>query len=259
MADPRAHPEAAAYVLDALEPEERSEFERHLSDCAGCRGELRGLEGAARLLVGAAAPYEAPADLEDRVIAAVERATAEEEAAVAAREAAVDQRRERRAPSERAGGLLGRWLPRLALAGVAAAALAGAALVGAGLGDDEALPGTPELEAVLEAPSGEAGQATASVRETGLGRVILFESGDLPVLPEGELYELWFVGPDDTLEDPNRISAGTFHPDEQGNSDVRLHAAVDPAKFPELSVTAEPGDGNPERTGPEVLRSKPQE
>jgi len=38
---------------------------------------------------------------------------------------------------------------------------------------------------------------------------------------------------------------------------VRLHAAVDPAKFPELSVTAEPGDGNPERTGPEVLRSAP--
>jgi len=59
--------------------------------------------------------------------------------------------------------------------------------------------------------------------------------------------------------DPNRISAGTFHPDEQGNSSVRLHAAVDPAKFPELSVTAEPGDGNPERAGPEVLRSTPDE
>jgi len=31
---------------------------------------------------------------------------------------------------------------------------------------------------------------------------------------------------------------------------------VDPAKYPVLSVTAEPGDGDPRRTGPEVLRSE---
>jgi len=32
-------------------------------------------------------------------------------------------------------------------------------------------------------------------------------------------------------------------------------AAVDPAKYRVLSVTAEPGDGDPRPTGPEVLRS----
>ena len=37
---------------------------------------------------------------------------------------------------------------------------------------------------------------------------------------------------------------------------VTFAAAVDPAKYPVLSVTAEPGDGNPEPTGPEVLRSR---
>ena len=37
----------------------------------------------------------------------------------------------------------------------------------------------------------------------------------------------------------DRISAGTFHPDPEGVSDVRLTAAVDPAKYPILIVTAE--------------------
>lgn len=63
------------------------------------------------------------------------------------------------------------------------------------------------------------------------------------------------MGPGDTLDNPNRISAGTFHPDEQGRSRARFHAAVDPKLYPVLSVTAEPGDGNPRRTGREVLRS----
>ena len=49
--------------------------------------------------------------------------------------------------------------------------------------------------------------------------------------------------------------ASTFHPDRQGRSGARFTAAVDPARFPVLSVTAEPGDGDPRPTGPEVLRS----
>ena len=94
------------------------------------------------------------------------------------------------------------------------------------------------------------------MRKVGTGRVIVLRSENLRPLEIGKgLYELWFVGPGDTRAKPNRISAGTFHPDEQGRSRVRLHAAVDPAKFPVLSVTREPGDGNPRRTGPEVLRS----
>jgi hypothetical protein len=114
-----------------------------------------------------------------------------------------------------------------------------------------------ELDAALSAPAGGPEQATAEVRKTGIGRVIRFDSDDLPILPKGEYYELWFVGPGDTRSRPNRISAGTFHPDEEGRSHVRFAAAVDPAKYPVLSVTAEPGDGNPQRTGPEVLRSRP--
>ena len=89
----------------------------------------------------------------------------------------------------------------------------------------------------------------------GIGRIVTFRSDDLPILPKGEYYEVWFVGPGDRPERPNRISAGTFHPDEQGRTAVELTAAVDPTKYPELSVTAEPADGDPSPNGTEVLRA----
>ena len=94
------------------------------------------------------------------------------------------------------------------------------------------------------------------MRKTGIGRVIRLRTDELPILPEGEYYELWFIGPGDSPAAPNRISAGTFHPDEDGRSDVTFAAAVDPFLFRVLSVTAEPGDGDPRPTGPEVLRSR---
>ena len=50
------------------------------------------------------------------------------------------------------------------------------------------------------------------------------------------------------------VSAGTFHPDENGRGTVRLLAAADPKQYPRLSVTLEPADGDPRRTGPEILR-----
>ncbi|CAN5536298.1 hypothetical protein BH20ACT19_BH20ACT19_03680 [soil metagenome] len=101
-------------------------------------------------------------------------------------------------------------------------------------------------------------EAHAVVRETGIGRGVSFDSSDLPILPKGDYYALWFVGPEDSPASPDRVSAGTFHPDPEGESQVRYAAAVDPAKYPVLAVTAEQGDGDPVPTLPDVLRSKPQ-
>lgn len=112
-----------------------------------------------------------------------------------------------------------------------------------------------EFEATLVDPNGTA-VATATGIRMGIGRIVQFRTDDLPILPPGELYELWFVGPNDPPRDPDRISAGTFHPDPQGRSHVDLTAAVDPAKYQELSVTAEPGDGDPNPNSPEVFRAE---
>jgi anti-sigma-K factor RskA len=224
------HHELGAYLLDALTADERADFERHLESCEACSRELAALEGAAGLLTEAVAPYAMPAGLKARTFEAIER--------------------DAMSPTVRPLVRRRRWARVAAVA--AAAAVAAVGLVAATQLDRAG--GTVELQAVLSAPRGPA-QASVEVRKTGIGRVIRFDTNDLPILPRGDYYELWFVGPGDTRSTPNRISAGTFHPDERGRSHVRFAAAVDPALYPVLSVTAEPGDGNPERTGPEVLRS----
>lgn len=225
------HHELGAYLLDALTPDERVSFQRHLETCEVCGQEIAALEDAAKLLAEAAPPYAMSESLKARTFAAVDR-----EAASPSVRTLVPQRR---------------W-PRVAAVAAAAAVSALAFVAGTQLSRSE---GTVELQAVLSAPRGVPARATAEVRKTGIGRVVRFDTNELPILPKGDYYELWFVGPGDTRSTPNRISAGTFHPDEQGRSHVRFAAAVDPALYPVLSVTAEPGDGNPERTGPEVLRS----
>jgi hypothetical protein len=226
------HADLGSYVMQALEPAERIAFERHLESCGRCRAELAELAGLPALLGGMAPAWEPPTGLGARVLVAVERAAA----------GGGDARPARRRPQI---GL------RLALAPVAAALLALAVLAGSRLGGGQ--PGELELQATLSAPAGGA-EASVRVTRTGIGRVIVLRTDELPVLPQGELYELWFVGPGDSRSRPNRISAGTFHPDEDGRTDVQLAAAVDPALYPVLSVTREPGDGDP-RPGVEVLRS----
>jgi anti-sigma-K factor RskA len=228
------HVNIAAYALGRLESDERARFEEHLATCEACRDEVVGLSATAEALGRAAPPIELPPALQARTFMAIERAAVES------------------APT-RSPRTWFRW-PRVLAVAAAAAAVAGGVFVGTRLGDD-GLP-EPELQAVLTAPTGEPARATARVTKTGIGRVIEFRTDDLMILPKGDYYELWFVGPGDTLRQPNRISAGTFHPDDQGRSQVTFAAAVDPKKYPVLSVTAEPGDGNPRRTGPEVLRSQ---
>jgi hypothetical protein len=189
-------------------------------------------ERLARALQDAILPVPPPAALESHVLAAV------------AGEAGSS------VPAARRWSL--RW-PRIAPAFAGAAAFAAVVAV-AVTSFRGGQAGTLELATVLRSSAGSEA-ASVEVRKTGIGRVIAFESDSLPILPKGEYYELWFVGPGDRPGAPNRISAGTFHPDEGGRSRVRFTAAVDPALYPSLSVTAEPGDGDPAPTWPDVLRS----
>jgi Anti-sigma-K factor rskA len=193
--------------------------------------ELAELEQAASLLRDAITVTTPPPGLKGKVLLAVEQAATGQVQAPAPR------------PPRR------RF--RLAFGAGALAAAAAILLLTLQLGGPA---GELELRAVLSSSNGV--EATVEVRKTGIGRVIQLQTDELPILPKGDYYELWFVGPGDTRARPNRISAGTFHPDENGRSEVTFAAAVDPALFPVLSVTAEPGDGDPRPTGPEVLCSQ---
>lgn len=237
MAEQNGHTDLGGYLLDRLEPEERERFEAHLEDCVECREESRSLEALVGMLPVVGHAVALPPALGARVVAAVEREAARDPAP-------------RRAPAARARPT---WR-RLLVPALAATTLAlGAFLLGGRVGGADDPSGPLELAAVLVPPGGGASRARAEVVETGIGRVVTFDTDDLPILPKGEFYELWFVGPGDR----NRISAGTFHPDPEGRSSVRFAAAVDPARYPVLSVTREPGDGDPAPSGDEVLRSAP--
>ncbi len=138
--------------------------------------------------------------------------------------------------------------------GAVAASIALAFFAGTNLGDTRSSPtaqGVAEFDASLPAASG---TITVAGRLTGIGRTVTIETNELPILPLGEYYEVWFVAKGDTPTNPDRISAGTFHPDTEGNTDVLLTAAVDPAKYPTLAITAEPADGDPAPSDEEIAR-----
>jgi Anti-sigma-K factor rskA len=241
---PDVSAELAAYLVGGLDPAERSRFALLLEADPDLRAEHDRLAAAARLLETRAEPFDVPDDLEIGVRRAVARARSEDPGRNGDAPAPAP------APAGRERALRSGWPRRLALAGALAASLALAVFAGSRIADDgpTGSPGALEVSGALRAvDGGPAGRV--EVRMLGIGREIALTSRALPILPKGEYYELWFVGPGDTLADPNRISAGTFHPDENGRSHVRFTAAVDPSLYPEIEVTAEPGDGNPRPSG----------
>jgi len=63
--------EAAAYVLGALPPDERAEFERHMGSCDMCRDAVAAMQRTTDALASAATPLAAPGTLRERVISSV--------------------------------------------------------------------------------------------------------------------------------------------------------------------------------------------
>jgi anti-sigma-K factor RskA len=248
------HADLGAYVLGRLAPHERGAFEAHLRECPRCRAETGDLLEAGELLRGTA-PVVPPPELRDRIMAAIRA-----DAAPAAPGVVLPRRRVRRAA---------------ALAVAACVALALAVALGAVVGGRDTTrtvarthtvtrtvrapdrqPGVLERNTTLAAIGGGVVRATARITRVGPGRIVELGSSTLPKLPASEYYELWFVGPGDAPGAPNRVSAGTFHPDSRGRVAARFFAAANPRKLPVLAVTREPRDGNPAPTLPDVLRSR---
>lgn len=227
---PHPHPDLGGYVLGALEPAERAGFEEHLAGCERCQAEVAELRGLPELLEQAAPPTEVPPWLRERTFAAVERAAAQ-------------QRRRRRL--------------RLALTAAAACLVLVVAFAG-GYTMSQVGPFADRgrvIEFALAAPDGGAARATAKVRQVGDGLAITMEVSGLAPNPPGSVYECWYVGPGDSVERPNRVSAGTFTVGADGRASLRMHSAADLQRYPAMGVTLERDRGNPARTGDKVLVS----
>jgi anti-sigma factor RsiW len=74
MSHALGHPDAAAWVLGALDPEDARSFEDHLRSCAQCQELVAGFELVAEALARSGPVVGPPADLEAKTVAAVQYA-----------------------------------------------------------------------------------------------------------------------------------------------------------------------------------------
>jgi anti-sigma-K factor RskA len=236
------HPDLAGYVLGVLDQDEQDSFELHLATCTQCREEVAELSSLPDLLMST--EVQPPPDLQIRTLAAIERAAMEDAEPAPARQT-------RRKPSTGWFGVS--WL-RPVFTGAAAAAVLLIAVVAVMLVGGQGGGAVQNIE--LVSASGGTAHGTAQVRETENGLTVRMSVSGLPETPPDQVLECWFVGPGDTLEHPNRVSAGTFRVGASGEATVEMSAGADLSKFPKLGVTAEPKDGNPAREGPKVLVSQ---
>jgi anti-sigma-K factor RskA len=240
------HTLAGAYAMDAVPEPDRSRFERHLARCESCRQEVRGLREATAALATATA-LQPPAALRDAVLHAAGQTRQQPPAVAPAPVAWAAPARHRR----RSG-----WRPRLAaaLAGALAAVAVAAGLVTYGMQGrlDQAQHRDHMVAAVLSASD-----ATMVSRQVSTGgtatvvmshheRALVFTAADLHVLPAGESYELWLIGPAGTRS--AGMIDGSGHGKMVGPMVVSGLAAGD-----SVGMTVEPTSGSPRPTAPPLV------
>ena len=225
MEDQAIHELTAAYALDALDEDERTSFEEHLSTCARCREELADLGQTAALLAHGAPAATPPPALRERILA---EARSSNGATVI--------------PFPRR--------PRLALS-VAAAITAAAAVLAiafgvrsASLSDD--LDETRKAVAILGDPG-----ARSIPLEGADGRLVVDPKGSaalsvqgLRPAPKGKTYELWVI------DDGKPRPAGLFE-GEEGRNVVLLDEQVD--RGARVAATLERDGGVDEPTGRQLF------
>jgi anti-sigma-K factor RskA len=180
-ADP--HTLAGAYALDALDGADRARFERHLSSCAACRQEARGLREATTRLADASVTRP-PDGLRERVLATAAQ-TRQNQPVTTQPQAAWPRRR---------------WGIAIAC-GVAAIALAfGGLAVSARHQLTQEQARSHAIAAVLNAPDATMMTAravtggTVTVVMSHRARSLVFTAARLPGLPGAKRYELWLMG-----------------------------------------------------------------
>ena len=242
---------APAYVLGALDLEERRAFEAHLATCQVCAAEVRSLARVTAGLAQTPVQVSPRPEVRDRVLAAVGASAAPHPL--------------RTTPARRSVPAAATWLPAAAalvlaasfalyawdqrgrmaalnarLEGAAAAmrqseqALAEARRAAAETQTAIAVLSAPDLVRIDLAGQGEAQQASGRAlwsRQRGM----VFSGTNLPPLPAGRVYQVWVI----TDADPAPISAGLLNADGAGVFTTPPDIAPPKA----VAVTIEPAPG----------------
>lgn len=215
---------AAAYVLGELEPARRTEVERRLETDPELRAEVAALGPLISTLT------ELPAE-----------AWPEATAAAPAPDPEPLPSPERAKPARRVWSLR----PAFALAAVAIALALGAG-IGAVLDDGGGGGGESGPELTL---SGLAPTAAASGRVTmpSPDDMVLTVT-DLPRSAEGQYYELWLLGDEET------VPVVSFRVGDEGTATVRVPLPVDPGEYRYFDVSRQRAADGTEHSADSVLR-----
>ena len=238
------HPEAAGYALGSLDPDDAAAFEEHLAGCEPCQAEMARLLPVAKSLSLAAPAAKPPADLELKVVAAVQYAVMAESACEPGDPAPAFAVATQDEPKARPAAKASRWWhfhwTSPLYAALAAAAVTAAVFLGATL-----FQAAPALAATikLSPQPGFTGSGLATVHRHHGGFEISLTVTGLRITNSGQFYECWYAGPGNRPSHPELITAGTFIVARPGSQTLSMWSAADPAKFKVMQITLErPGD-----------------
>ncbi len=237
------HALSGAYVVDALDDDERATFERHLPGCVDCQREVASLRQATALLADNAAVTPPPA-LRDSVLSGIKtiRPLPPE------RSAQHDGDREKAAPA------IAKVLPmrprRRRIATMVAAAAAVVAIIGGAVSQpwqDDNPPGQTlsAADQVLAASDAKRvsldfkdGSRATVVRSMSEGRAVLLTQ-DMAAPPKGKAYEVWLQDKKGAM-----LPAGMM----PKRADNKLLLKGDAAKAAGVGITVEPESGSKKPT-----------
>jgi anti-sigma-K factor RskA len=247
--------QAALYALGVLTAAERSVFDEHLEGCADCAAEVRAFLPVSSALAQGVPQHDPPPALRGRILAAARR-TSES-----------PRRMSALAPWLAAAAMLvltaglGIYTTQLRQRVRALELQLREALVRVDNGERRvavALRSAAAAEvpmAILTAPDVRqidlAGQPVAPRAAARAfwspSRGLVMTASNLPALPAGRTYQLWFV----TAQAP--VSAGLLTPDARGRLTTVLNTPADMPQPAALAVTLEPEGGSPGPTGEKYL------
>ncbi len=240
-----------AFVLDAVEPAERTKIEQHIAECSACASIVAEYRPVADALAFAAPIVEPPADLKYRVLAAA-LLKAPSPTWFANWSAWFGNLFRAPAFSAVALGLvvaLGIW--NFSLQNQLAQQAAFNQQIVSELNRQRALVSTlayadtqpKRLQATEMAPQAVGRLFTAS--ELNALALIVY---DLPVLDSAHAYQIWFIDPAG-----GRTSGGMFTVDERGRGWVYIRSPKPLDQYQGIGITIEPAGGSPGPTGPKMM------
>ena len=249
------------YVLGALPPSERAQFELHLATCDECRASVRAMSAVAGALAQAVPELEPPGSLRTRVLTAVTGAKPASAtrsvsvvvpwlAAAASLLAAVGLAAYAVAMRGRVSSLEGRLREAVERAALSEREIADLRRTSSEAQSQMAILAAPDLQRIDLAGQTAAPQS-AGRAFWSRSRGLVFTAAKLPALPAGKVYQLWIL-----TSQPAPISAGLFRPDPGGNVRTLFETPIDLPQPSGMAVTIEPEGGVPLPTGDKYLVSQ---